>query len=281
MANKIIKKYRKILFVILLLSLILSNTNIVYAIKVKEIDRQVLLTNFNHINITLESSKDLKQLKKLIKYKRPRAIYIEQWVLDTSGNKSLLEKLQKISQKYNTKLYLIIGRNSWFGKRGVLHTLEALNTYGKHVDGIVLRVEPHKVNVWKDDLGIQAQILNQMLDAYSAIYIESKKTDKHFLAEFPFWLSDFKGPKKTFSQNACDYTDKIIFLLDNTDKLKTLDINWNDVSCNYIIDLTKRANNQTEELIHETYEILKSKLIFYSNFNGFLIDSDSTLKESE
>ena len=260
--------------------IVLSTGNTTLAKEAHTVDKKIFLTNLNHINITIESIKDLKELKRLICLRNPKAIYIEQWILEEPGNKNLIKKLQKIAKKTSCKFYLVVGRSSWFGRRGVINTIDNLNKYGKYIDGIVLRVEPNKVNVWKDDIGVQAQILNQMLDAYSAIYHETKKRDKAFIAEFPFWLSDYKGPLKSFSQNVCDYTDKIIFLIDDLEKLEKLDM-WNNVTCMYNINLTKRASGQTEESIHETFKKLKTKLTFYSNFNGFIIDSNSTLEDSD
>ena len=280
MANKIMKK--KIQFSILIFSVLAlifsSNCKLAYAKKITTNEKEKL-TNLSHLNLTKDDASNLKFVKQLIKSKIPKGIYIEQWILDKPGNTKLIGKLHKLTKKNNIKLYLVVGRNSWFGKRGVLYTLDFLTKYEKDIDGIVLRVEPNKVNVWKDDIAIQAQVLNQMLNAYSAIYQETKKKKKIFIAEFPFWLSDFQGTLKSFSQNVCDYTDKIIFLIDNLEKLDNLDIKWNDVPCMYNINITKRATNQSEELTHDTYNKLKEKLVLYSNFNGYLIDSNSSISE--
>ena len=274
------KKKISCLFIALSLLSYSFTTQTTLAKEVKEENpREAYLTNFNNINITDESVKSLKSLKKLIKEKSLKGIYIEQWILDEPGNKNLIKKLQKIANKSNIKFYLIVGRNSWFGRRGLEHTLEFLNMYENYIDGIVLRVQPNKVNVWKDDVSVHAQILNQMLDAYSAIYHETKKRNKLFLVEFPFWLSDYKAFNKTFSQNACDYSDRVIFLIDDIEKLDKLGIKWNDVTCNYNINLAKRATQQTEESTHKTYKKIMSKLTFYSNFHGFIVDSDSSIKE--
>lgn len=240
--------------------------------------KQIYLTNLNNINITNEAAHNKNILKRIIEDKRPKALYIEQWIIEESKDKKLLKKLHKTAHKYGLKLYLVTGKNSWFGTRGVSNTIEVFNKYDEFVDGIVLRTEPNKVNVWKDDISIQVQILNQMLDAYSAIYTEAKKRNKIFIAEFPFWFSDFRGPLKSFSENVCEYVDKVIFLIDNTKKLDELEIKWNDVTCPYNINLTKRANKQTEQSLEETYKKIKAKLTFYSNFNGYIIDSDSSLK---
>lgn len=242
-------------------------------------DKKTYLTDLTHINITKQSVENLNQLKLLIEEKKPKALYIEQWILIEPNNEDLISKLHKIAKKYNTQLYLVVGRNTWFGSRGVSNTLGHLNNYEKYIDGIVLRIEPNKVNIWKEgNYDFQAQILNQMLDAYSAIQYETKKKNKRFIAEFPFWLSDYKGPLKSFSQNVCDYADRIIFLIDDLKKLDSLK-NWNDITCMYTINLTKRATDQSEGLTNETYKQIKSKATFYSNFHGFLIDSDSTINE--
>lgn len=241
-------------------------------------DKTRYLTNLNHFNITNESVKDLKALAELIKDRKPKAIYLEQWILLEPGNKNLLKKLRKISNKSNIKLYLVIGKNIWFGRRGIENAKSAFNIYGKYFDGLVLRLEPNKSNVWKEDPSIKEQILNLMLDAYSSIYAEAKKRNKLFVTEFPFWFSDFEGPLKTFPQNACDYADKVIFLIDDIEKLEKLELEWNNVACPYNINITKRATKLSEDLVAETLNKLKNKLYFYSNFNGFIIDSDSSLR---
>ncbi len=243
--------------------------------------KEVLLNNTNHINITARTAKNIKSIEELIKSKRPKAIYIEQWILVEKGNENLLKKLNKIAHKYDAKFYLFVGRNSWFGRKGLINVLAALDQYGDHIDGIILKNQPNKTNIWKDDIEFQAQILNQMLDAYSAIYIEAKKRNKQFIADFPFWFSDYKGPKKGFSENICDYTDKVIFLIDDIEKLEKLDIKWNDITCAYNIDLTKHATTFSDDDISDMYKIIKSKLTFYANFNGFIVDSDSMVNFKE
>lgn len=287
MANQIIRMAHlktKLIFVLISLVLITFNPLNSYAKKLK-IEKDIFLTNLNHINITEETAKDIKTIQELIITKRPKAVYLEHWITDDPKNKNLPKKLKKIANKYDAKFYLVIGRNSWFGTRGLNHTIDFLNRYENDIDGLVLRTEPNKVNVWKDDLDIQAQILNQMLDAYSAINIEMKKRGKQFIVEYPFWFSDFLGPgKKSFSQHVCEYSSKIIFLIDNLDKLDELyklKVVWNDISCPYNINLTKRATGQDEKTTHQIYRKLKERLTLYSNFNGFLIDSDSTLKDIE
>ena len=213
---------KTILTIFLAFILALSPTQATFAKKkVVTDERKLYLTNFNHLNITNDSTKNMKALKRLIETKKPKAIYLEQWIT----------------------------------------------------------MEPNKANVWKDDQSIKVQILNLMLDSYSAIHAEAKKRNKTFIAEFPFWLSDFKGPHGTFSEDACKYTDKIIFLIDDPEKLDKLDIPWHDVTCVYSIDITKRATNQTEDSVRETYYKLKEKLTLYSNFIGYIIDSDSTIEE--
>ncbi len=187
-----------------------------------------------------------------------------------------MKKLHKISKKNNSKLFLVIGKNSWFGERGIANTIDYLNYYEKHIDGIVLRVEPNKINVWKEDVAIIAQILNQMLDAYVGISKEAKSKNKMFIAEFPFWYIDFIGPLRTFPEDACACANRISLLIDKPEKLKELK-NWNNVSCLYSINLTKRATGHSEEELNEIYNELTKELPFYSNFNGFIIDSDSTI----
>lgn len=240
--------------------------------------KETYLTNLNHLNITNESTRNIKQLKELIKSKRPKAIYLEQWILLEPHNKKLIKKLHKIAQKNKIKFYLVVGKNSWIGDRGKTNTLSYFNQYRKYIDGIVLRAEPNKINVWKDDdPGLKAKILNLMLDAYSAIYIEVKRYDKQFIAEFPFWYSDFKGPLKPFPEDVCTYSSKVIFLIDDPKKLNNFPTDWNDITCIYNINLTKRATTLNDEKINEVLNKLKSTNTFYSNFNGFIIDSDSPL----
>ena len=172
---------------ILALVLVINPAQYAFAKKKNIIDeKKVYLTNFNQINITNDSTKDLKSLKQLIETKKPKAIYLEQWITMEPQNKNILKKLQKIAHKNDIKFYLVIGKNVWFGERGVKNTLAAFNTYGEYIDGVVLRIEPNKANVWKDDSSIKVQILNLMLDAYSAINTEAKKRNKTFYTEFPF-----------------------------------------------------------------------------------------------
>ena len=235
------------------------------------------LTNINYINITNEMTKNKKEIKKLIKIYELKAIIVEQWILLEPHNKKLLKYLHKHTKKSNIKLFLTIGKNTWFGRRGLANASASLKEYGKNIDGLILRLEPNKTNVWKDDISIKAQILNQMLDAYSAILIEAKKQDKKFIAEFPFWFTDFEGPLKSFSQNVCDFSNEIVFLIDDLKQLDELQINWNNVSCRYSINLGKRATGQSDEKLKEIFNKLNSKLSFYSNFAGFILDSDSSL----
>ena len=242
----------------------------------EQFDEKELLTDITHINISAKTAKDIKSVKLLLESKRPKALYIEQWLLIEKGNEDLLKKLYKMAHRYDAKLYLFIGRDSWFGRKGLINALAAFDQYGNYIDGIILKTQPNKTNIWKkDDINFQAQILNQMLDAYSAIYIEAKKRNKLFIADFPFWFSDYQGPKKSFSENVCDYTDKVIFLIDDIAKLEALDIKWNDITCAYNIDLTKHTTALSDDDISDMYKTIKSKLIFYANFNGFIIDSDS------
>lgn len=248
-------------------------------------EKEIYLTNLNHINITYEAAGNINKIKELIKEKKPKAIYIEQWIIADPKHKKLLKQLWEIVKKEQIKLYLVIGKNTWWGDRGKANAIGAYDLYGKYIDGLVLRIEPNKTNLWKkieDDpiFNAKATILNLMLDAYSAIYLEAKKRKKAFIAEFPFWFSDFKGPYKSFSQNVCDYAHKVSFLIDNIEKLEELDLPWNSVTCTYNINLTKRALSQTDEGIKEIYNKLKTHLTFYANFNGFIIDSDSKLLEN-
>ena len=267
MANKIIN--RKIFIVITSACLLLA----FFSSKVNAQEKKQFLINTIGLNITNNDTKDLKNLKQLIKDKRPKAIYLEQWILLEPGNKKLLKKLHKIAKSSDSKLHLVVGKNSWFGDRGISNTLEYLNFYEKDIDGIVLRTEPNKINVWKDDIAITTQILNQMLDAYLEIYKEARKRNKIFVVEFPFWYNDFLGPFRSFPEDACAYSNRVSFLIDKPEKLKELK-NWNNISCLYNINLTKRATTHTEEEIASIYNELKEELSFYSNFNGFIIDSD-------
>lgn len=281
MANKNLttRKSNYLFFFIFITILLLSCKDV--TAKEEIINKEQYLTNLNNVNITKEYAQDPKKLKELIaKNKGIKALYLEHWILYETKNIKTLKKLHKIAKKNDIRFYLVTGKNSWFGKRGLKNTMEVYDTYGKYVDGIVLRVEPNKINVWKkDDIATHAQILNEMLDAYSAIYSEAKQRNKKFIAEFPFWLSDYEGPLKTFSQNVCEYTDKIIFLIDNTEKLDSLNIRWNDVPCSYNINLTKKALQQTEDGIKNIYQKLKAKLSLYQNFQGYIIDPDTTLNE--
>ncbi len=281
MANQILKmssKYKKNLIHILvtiITIIIFCPTSEAKLKNPEQINEKDFLTNINHINIAARATKDIKIVEQLIKSKRPKAIYIEQWILAEKGNEKILPKLYKIAHKNDTKLYLFIGRDSWFGRRGLVNVLAAFDQYGSYIDGIVLKTQPNKTNIWKDDVNFQAQVLNQMLDAYSAISTEAKKRNKQFIVDFPFWFSDYEGPKKSFSENVCDYTDKVIFLIDDIEKLEKLNVKWNDITCSYNIDLTKHATVFSDDDIGDLYKIIKSKLVFYSNFNGFIVDSDS------
>ncbi|MBI2996647.1 MAG: hypothetical protein HYY52_08110 [Candidatus Melainabacteria bacterium] len=270
-------EYKNLILPLLLIQALLFN-NYAYGKFKSNTDKNYLLTDLTHINITKSSLKKKNYIKKLIHEKRPKAVYLEQWLLFEPENKNLLKKLRKVTKKTNTKFYLVIGKNFWFGRRAVDNAIEAYNLYEKYIDGIVLRVEPNKSNVWKEDASIKTQILNLMLDGYSVIYKEAKKRNKSFIAEFPFWFSDFKGPFKIFSEDVCSYADKIVFLIDKPERIDDLDkekIEWNKITCPYNINLTKRATSQDEDTLKDTYEKLNKKLTFYSNFNGYLIDADS------
>ena len=272
-------KYK--LFVLLQIVIYLTLISTPLYAKEKINNEPIVLTDLTSLNITNDSTKNIKELENIIKTRKPRFIYLEQWITLEPHNKDILKTLTKLRKKYNSKLFLVVGKNTWFGSRGVANTLDALNTYGKWIDGIVLRTEPNKTNIWnKDETSFKIQILNQMLDAYSAIHIETKKRDKIFIAEFPFWFTDFNGPKGTFSQDTCNYVDRIVFLIDDIKMLDTLAVKWNGITCQYQINLGKRATNQTEESIKEIYSKIKKNISFYYNFNGFIIDSDSTLENN-
>ncbi len=234
-----------------------------------------LITDITHINISLSDSKNIKKIENLIKNQNPKALYVEQWITVEKGNEKFMQNLYKIAHKHNVKVYIFIGKDSWFGRKGLVNSLTAYDQYGKYIDGVILKAQPNRTNIWKKNLDFQAQILNQMLDAYLAIHLEAKKRNKQFIADFPFWFSDYQGPKKNFSENVCDYADKVIFLIDDLDKLQNLDIKWNNITCPYNIDLTKHATLITDDDISDMYKTIKSKLSFYSNFNGFIVDSDT------
>src|SRR3989338_6430610 len=274
MANKTINMNEvlmKVIFVFLVLLFSLNNPETAQSKDAEPIssksESNIHFSNTNNINITNNLTKNLKKLKTFIKAVKPKSIYLEQWILLEPHNKKLLKKLSKIAKKNKTSFYLVIGKNTWFGNRGIANTVASLDLYGKYIDGIVLRVEPNKVNVWKDDFKVQ--ILNQILDSYACIHNEAKKRNKQFFVEFPFWFTDFKGPLRSFSEDACLYSDKVIFLIYNPTKLDSLDIKWNDITCKYNIDLTKRATELSDDSISDAYKKIQKKLPFYSNFNGF------------
>lgn len=273
------KTKRKVLIVFLVFTIILTTSGMprVFS-KEKTLNKSAFLTNIHQVNITIDSTKNIKNLKNIIKNKRPKLIYLEQWVLEEPGNKRLLKKIYKIAKKNDVKLFLVIGKNIWVGKRGVHNTINAFNAYGKYIDGIVLRVEPNKTNIWKNqDESMKSQLLNLLLEGYAGAYKESKNRDKKFHVEFPFWYSDFNGPIKVFSQDACDFCDSVHFLIDDIEKLETLKIKWNEITCPYSINITKRANGHDKESLQKIYNKINLDLTFYSNFRGFIVDSDSIL----
>ncbi len=282
MANKIITM-RNLSIKIIIVFVVLTQCLLIKHVqaKPKSLKEEVHLTDLANLNITNETTKNTKQLEELIKQRKPRFIYLEQWVTLEPQNKNILKLLNKLAKKYDSKFYLVIGKNNWFGTRGVSNVTAALNEYGKYIDGIVLRVEPNKTNIWVKDDSFKIQILNQMLDAYHAIHSETKKRNKQFIAEFPFWLTDFKGPKGNFSQDTCSYSDKIIFLIDNKEILDKIDIKWNNITCQYQINLGRRATNQTDDSLKEIYKKIKDNSAFYYNFNGFIVDSDSPLLQTQ
>jgi len=278
MANKTMKKQTFTLFLALILFL---NSSLILSAHGKaedSIPREVILTNLNNIILNKDCAEDKNKLEEILRIKRPRNVFIEHWIIQESTNKKLLKEVRKITNKYNSKLYFVTGRNTWFGQRAAEHILPLYKEYGEYIDGIVLRIEPNRVNLWKeDDDSMKVQVLNQMLDGYSVVYSYAQKIGKSFIVEFPFWLTDFQGPKRTFSDDACIYADKVIFLIDNEEKLDTLEIAWNDITCHYLINLGKRATRQNEEKIKEIYNKLNKKLTLYSNFGGYIIDADSSL----
>lgn len=275
MANKILRKKE---IITLATAALLLATLVGADAKEVVLNRESYLTNLNNFMLTKEYALDKEKLEFLLKTKKPKAIYIEEWLVDESKDKNILKKLQKLTSTYNCKFFLVTGRNIWFGKRGVEGIINAYNKYESNIDGLVFRIEPNKSNVWKDNSDIQAQILNQMLDAFSAIYAETRKRNKVFIVEIPFWLSEFHGPLKSFIEDTCSYSDKVVLLIDDKEKLEHLDGKWNDITCNYNINLGKRATRQSSnEETNNLYTKIQEKLIFYSNFNGFIIDTDSTL----
>lgn len=279
MANKIINNQstKKIVLLILALTIIFSSTLEVTAHEIT-LTREAYLSDLNNFMLTKEFAENKEKLEELLKTKKPKAIYIEEWLVAELKDKNYLKKLRKITSSYQSKLFLVTGKNIWFGKRGVDGIISAYNTYESNIDGIVFRIEPNKSNVWKDNLDIQAQILNQMLDAFSAIYAETRKRNKFFIVEIPFWLSEFHGPLKSFTEDICSYSDRVVFLIDDKEKLEKLESKWNDVTCPYNINLAKRATRQpSEKEISELYTKVQEKVTFYSNFNGYIIDTDSTL----
>lgn len=277
MANKTMKK----IFILLLTTITFFNqTSSLLALGKESIQtpREVLLTNLNNIILTKEYAEDKNKLEEILKIKRPKNVFIEHWIIQESSNKKLLKDIRKVASEYNAKLYFVTGKNTWFGQRAVDNLIPLYNAYGEYIDGIVLRIEPNKINLWKDnEESLKIQVLNQMLDGYSAVYSHAKKIGKSFIVEIPFWLTDFQGPKRTFPDDACMYSDKVIFLIDNEEKLDTIEIAWNDITCPYLINLGKRATRQNEEKVKQIYSKLNKKLTLYSNFGGYIVDSDSTI----
>jgi hypothetical protein len=278
MANKTMKKQTLTSLLALILFL---NSSIALSAngKVEEIiPREAILTNLSNLILNKDCAEDITKLEEVLKVRRPRNVFIEHWIVQESTNKKLLKEIRKVTNKYNSKLYFVTGKNTWFGQRAAEHLIPLYKEYGKYIDGIVLRIEPNRVNIWReDDDSMKVQVLNQMLDGYAAVYSFAKKIGKSFIVEFPFWLTDFQGPKRTFPDDACIYADKVIFLIDNEEKLNTINIPWNDITCHYLINLGKRATRQNDEKIKEIYQTLNKKLILNSTFSGYIIDSDSSL----
>lgn len=240
-----------------------------------------LAKHINNFNITLESTKDFEGLKNKLLTEKPDNIYIEEWLIYQDHTKDILKKLDKIADKINAKLYVVIGKNTWYGPRGAKVTLQAFKTYDK-ADGIVLRLEPNKTNIWQNyGTEFKVQLLNKMLDGYATIFKEASKLNKEFIAEFPYWLADFQGPLRTFPEDVCHFAHKISFLIDDIEMYDVLPENWNDVYCNYQINLTKRANNKTEDEINRLYKKFEKELSYDSYFKGYLIDSDLDLNKKE
>ncbi len=271
MANKIIKKLTVLILVLLMF---LTSQIKCFSHEQEFKDKDFYLKDLKSLMLTMDYANDFSKLEEELINKDPSILFIEEWLVAEMKDKNFLKKLRKLTKKHNTKLILATGKNIWFGKRGVENIFIAYEKYQEYVDGIVLRIEPSKSNVWKnDDESIQVQILNQMLDAYSAIYSDAQKRNKLFIAEFPFWLTEFQGPKGSFSNDACLYTDKIIFLIDDEEKLKDKKLKWNDITCPYLINIAERATRQNSGKVNEYYKTLKNDLTLYQNFNGYIIDT--------
>lgn len=233
-----------------------------------------------NLNITKDMTSDLKKLQELIKVKAPKNIFVEHWLVEDKGNEKLLKTLKKAAKKHKATLFLVVGANMWVGDRGIEKTLTVFKKYEKQIDGIVLRTEPNRTSVWERGPELAAQLLNLQLDAYDGIKFEMMKKDKLLLAEYPFWFSDYTGPKGlNYSEDVCKYTDGIIFLIDSEERLEEYEIPWNKVGCNYFIDYGVRASRlKTDERINYYHKIITERLKFKDNFKGFIVDSNSKLK---
>jgi len=228
-----------------------------------------------NINITTEAVSNLNELQEQINNLKPKNIFIEERLLYQKKNNNILKDLKKIAKKNSSKLFVVVGKNTWIGKRGIDNTLEAFKVYKNNIDGIVLRLEPNKTNIWQNyELEYKAQMLNHMLDAYSAISKETAKYGKEFVAEFPYWLADFQGPLRTFSQDACLYADRVVLLIDDEDMYEVLGNKWNDLFCHYHISLSKKANSKTNSEIVKLHKKFNNKLSFDSYFKGYIFDLD-------
>ncbi|MBI1858710.1 MAG: hypothetical protein HYR97_06340 [Candidatus Melainabacteria bacterium] len=212
-----------------------------------------------NINITTEAVGNLNELQKQINNLHPKNIFIEERLLYQKKNNNILKDLKKIAKKNSSKLFVVVGKNTWIGKRGI----------------DILRLEPNKTNIWQNhELEYKAQMLNHMLDAYSAISKETAKYGKEFVAEFPYWLADFQGPLRTFSQDACLYADRVVLLIDDEDMYEVLGNKWNDLFCHYHISLSKKANSKTNPEIVKLHKKFNNELSFDSYFKGYIFDLD-------
>ncbi len=268
---------KNIVYLIILL-LNVSFSLIANAAIVESPSRSKILTNVNNYALTKDYANDLDKLTEFLSNNPVKSIFIEQWLLQESDNKKLLKSLYSITKKHNSKLYLVTGKNSWLGYRGVDAIIPLYKQYGKYIDGIVFRCEPNRLNIWKDE-SIKVQALNQMLDSYSTIYNYAKKNKKAFIVEFPFWFADFIGPKGSFSDDACMLADKIVLLVDDEEKISNLQVKWNDSACPYYINLGLRATRQSEDKAKELYKLINKKVVFYSNFQGFIVDPSTKLND--
>lgn len=261
----ILKRSKSILFLLLL------STN--FIIPNPSTALESAENTIKNINITDADINDLKILEEKISLVRPKYIFIEQRLIVDSKDKKIAKKIHKISKKNKSKLYLVTGSNSWYTSIGTKNTIADINTFHKNIDGLVLRMSPDKTNIWQKEVEeFKIKILNQMLDNYVKIAKAAKKKNLTFIPEFPFWFSDFKGPKNNFSEDVCQITDKVIFLINDKNKLEEFEIEWNEISCKYLIDVTKRATELTPESSNEAIKFINQNLTLKENFEGYIQD---------